>query len=198
MDMNNPKELQGLSVRLLAFARRTARVRRWWLESAGVLAKGNAVDDVVCEAMVSLFGGVYHWNPSAQPDPWEHLKYVVRRLLQNLARSEENRTCSRDVAEDVAACGETPEMALLRVEEAQRLDTRRERAYSLLVDAVADDAKLLALHDLILNDDIHKPQDLSKRLGIPVPEVNNLKKRFWRACRRVFDILEKEEGEAHE
>lgn len=199
-DISDPKQLQGLSLRLLAFARRRAAVRRWWLGAAGGLAKGQTVEDVVCEAVESLFGGKRRWDPASQPDPWEHLKSVVNSLLSNLVRSKENRLNSRDVPQDAVAPQDTPESALLRSEEEGALEKRRERAYSLLVDQIADadDKKLLALHDLIMNENIHKPQELSKRLSIPVAEVNNLKKRFWRACRRVLDILDKEEGQSHD
>jgi hypothetical protein len=122
----------------------------------------------------------------------------IDSLLSNLARAKENRVNSREVAEDAAVVQTTPESALLRAEHEQWLERRRARAYSLLQDEVlaADDARLLSLHDLILKDDIHKPQELAKRLGISVVDVNNLKKRFWRICRRVLDILDKEEGQA--
>jgi len=200
IDINDAKELQGLSVRLLAFARRRAAVKRWWLGSAGALAKGHTVQDIVCKAMTSLFGGSRKWDRASQPDPWAHLKSVVNSLLSNLARSKENRVYGRDIDDEAAVAPATPESELLMAEEEERLERRRERAYSLLQDEVlaAGDSALLALHDLILAEDIHKPQELATRLEKPVNEVNNLKKRFWRICRRVLDILEKEERKANE
>jgi hypothetical protein len=199
-DINDPKQLQGLAVRLLAFARRRARLKRWWLGSGGGLAKGKTAEDIACEAMASLFGGPRKWDPGAQPDPWEHLKSLVNNLLSNLVRSKENRTNDRDVQDDAAVTFSTPESDLIVAEEEARIERRRARGYELLQDGVlgADDPALLELHDLILKEDIHKPQELAERLNIAVKDVNNLKKRFWRICHRVLGILEKEEGQANE
>ena len=200
MDINDPKQLQGLSLRALAFACRRARVKRWWLGTSGALAKGKTAEDIASEAMASLFGGRRRWDAAAQPDPWEHLKSVVNSLLSNLVRAKENRVNRRDVDHDAAVILTTPESEVLRAEDEERLKLRHERAYSLLQDGVleSDDPNLLSLHDLVLKDDIHKPQELAIRLGMSVKDVNNLKKRFWRICRQVLSILEKEEGQAND
>lgn len=200
MDINDPKQLQGLSLRALAFARRRARVKHWWLGTGGGLAKGRTAEDIACEAMASLFGGRRRWDAAAQPDPWEHVKSVVNSLLSNLVRSKENRVNTRDVDDDAAVTSTTPESEFLRAEDEERLKLRRQRGYSLLQDGVleSDNPTLLSLHDLILKEDIHKPQELAMRLGISVKDVNNLKKRFWRICRQVLSILDKEEGQDNE
>lgn len=200
VDLSDPKQLRGLSLRLLAFARRRANVKHWWLGRADALSKGRTVEDVVCEAMASLFGGSRRWDPQVQPDPWEHLKGVVNSLLSNLVRGKENRVNKRGVEEDVAVSQATPESELLKAEHEEQLQKRRSRAYSLLQEEAlaADDANLLSLHDLILKEDIHKPQELAKRLNVSVAAVNNLKKRFWRMCRRVLSIVENEEGQSND
>jgi DNA-directed RNA polymerase specialized sigma24 family protein len=200
VDLNDPKQLQGLSLRLLAFARRRAKVKRWWLGMADALAKGNTVDDIVCEAMASLFGGPRRWDPKTQPDVWEHLKSVVNSVLSNLVRAKENRVNKRGVEPDLAAVRETPESEMLSVEHEEWLERRRVRAYSLLQEEAlgANDEALLSLHDLILKEDIHKPQELAKRLNVSVNAVNNLKRRFWRICRRVLEVVEREEGQAND
>jgi DNA-directed RNA polymerase specialized sigma24 family protein len=200
VDLNDPKQLQGLSLRLLAFARRRAKIKRWWLGMADALAKGNTVDDIVCEAMASLFGGPRRWDPKTQPDVWEYLKSVVNSVLSNLVRAKENRVNKRGVEADLAAVRETPETEMLSVEHEEWLEKRRVRAYSLLQEEAlaANDEALLSLHDLILKEDIHKPQELAKRLNVSVNAVNNLKRRFWRICRRVLEVVEREEGQAND
>ena len=131
MDVNDAKQLQALSIRLLAFTCRRAKTKRWWLGAAGALAQGKTNEDIVCEAIGSLFGiSKRRWDPQAQPDPWEYLKSTVNSLLSNLARNDENRRTSRGVEEDAAAAEVTPESELLRVEYEVRLRKRRARAYS--------------------------------------------------------------------
>jgi DNA-directed RNA polymerase specialized sigma24 family protein len=200
VDINDSAQLQGLSVRLLAYATRRAKVKRWWLGGAGALAKGKMAEDVACEAILSLFGGPRRWEQTSQPDPWLHVKSVVNSILSNLVRAKENRVSNRDVEDDAASTQSTPESEMIAAEGEVWLEKRRALAHSLLQDEIlaADDGTLLSLHDLIVRDDIHKPQELAQRLGTSVRDVNNLKKRFWRICRRVLDILEKEEGQTND
>jgi DNA-directed RNA polymerase specialized sigma24 family protein len=192
VDINDPKVLEGLSVRLLAFARRSAKLKRWWLKSSDGLAKGRTAEDVACEAIASLFGGKRKWQPASQPDPWEHLKSTVNSLLWGLSVARENRVCIRGVEDNDASTNQTPESQLMSQE-------RRERGYSMLESEIlsADDSALLSLHDLIVNEDIHKPEELAPRLGITVADTNNLKKRFWRVCHRTLEKMEKEEGKSY-
>lgn len=195
-DINDPKQLDGLAKQLLAFARRFARVQRWWLGEAGALAKGNEVEDIVVAALQTLFGGKPRWDPTKYPDPWVYLVLVVKTKLLNLVVSVENRRSVRDPDDDALVAAETPETLLLEAEEDATRSERAALAYSLLVDELGDDQLLLQLHDLIVNEDVHKPKLLAQRLGMDVKNVNNLKKRFWRACRRVLDLLEKEQSDA--
>jgi DNA-directed RNA polymerase specialized sigma24 family protein len=192
-DNRDPKQLEALAERLFAFARRFAAIKRWWLGEAGVLAKGNTVEDVVRTALVSLYGGKRRWDPIKYPDPWVYLVLFVKTELLNLSASSENRLSGRDVDDDALITTETPEDLLLQAHEDAGRSERVARAYSLLIDELGNDAELLQLHDLIINEDIHKPKQLAERLGVSVKDVNNLKKRFWRACRRVLAILEKEQ-----
>lgn len=186
--------LNELSLRLLAYARRRSRIWHWWSGEAGNLAKGHTIEDAVCEAMGSLFGGLRKWNPETEPDVWNYLKSAVNSILSNLSRSADNRRTSRDGDEDVRGDGDTPESQLLDRERRDALAARRDRGYSLLIDEFGDDEDLVRLYDLIVEHDIHRPTALSERMGLSVREVNNLKKRFWRACIRVIDILEKDDA----
>jgi hypothetical protein len=77
VDIQDPRHLDALAKRLLAFARRFAAIRGWWLNDADALAKGNTVEDVVRKALVSLYGGDRRWDPTKYPDPWVYLKLFV-------------------------------------------------------------------------------------------------------------------------
>lgn len=189
VDIDDPQQLNALALRVRDFAQGRANVYRWWLRTAGALAKGNTLDDVVANAVASLFGAKRTWDPSAQPDPFEYLKSVVNSELSNLARSADNRKLDR-APEDLDLPGDdTPLSALLDAEEDTELKQQRNRFYSLLIDAISNDNDLLKLHDLFVNDGIDKPQELASRLGMSVTEVNNLKKRFMRACKNVGDTM---------
>jgi hypothetical protein len=192
INVDDPAQLQGLALQMLAFARRRAKGRKWWLSGAGSLAKGEEIEDIVCTGMASLFGGTRKWNSAEQPDPVQHVRSVINSLLSNLVRAKENRVLSRHVSDESPSQGEDPEQALLRKEEGAALERRRERGYLLLIDGVANDDQLMKLHDLMVNDHISKPQELAARLGAAVSEVNNLKKRFWRACDKMIDTLDRE------
>ncbi|MBV8758832.1 MAG: hypothetical protein JO257_16205 [Deltaproteobacteria bacterium] len=201
-DINDPKQLQGLSKRLLAYARRYASLRTWWLGKAGALAKGFTVEDVVCKAMVSLFGevepavrdkrGPRRWDSVKYPEPWVYLMVFVKTELRNLSVSSENRRSERDVDDDALITNDTAESLLLEAELDAEHEQRVQRAYLLLVEEIGDDASLQQLHDLMF-DGICKPQLLAERLSMSVKDVNNLKKRMSNAAKRALQRLEKEQ-----
>jgi hypothetical protein len=184
-DINDPKQLDGLAKRLLAFARRYAAIHTWWLGEAGALAKGNTVEDVVRRALVSLFGevepsrttkaGKRRWDPVKYPEPFVYLMLFVKTELRNLSVSSENTLSSRDVDEDALITNDTPEAILLQMEADAENEERVARAYSLLIDEIGDDNQLSKLHDLAINEDLWKPKRLAERLGMSVKDVNNLR-----------------------
>jgi DNA-directed RNA polymerase specialized sigma24 family protein len=192
INIDDPAQLQGLAIQMLAFARRRAKGRKWWLSCSGSLAKGEEVEDVVAKAIASLFGGSRKWNRAEYPDPAEHVRSVINSLLSNLVRAKENRLQSRVVSDDIRAQADDPEQALIRKEEEAALERRRERGHLLLIDGLAQDGQLMKLYDLMVNDHVIKPQELAMRLGVSVKEVNNLKRRFWRACEKMIDALDRE------
>jgi hypothetical protein len=191
INVDDPAQLQGLAIQMLAFARRRAKGRKWWLSGAGSLAKGEEIEDIVSKAIVSLFGGSRKWNREEQPDPAQHARSVINSLLSNLVRAKENRLLSRQVSDDIPSQADDPEQMLLQKEEEAAIEGRRQRGYLLLIDGVSHDEQLMKLHDLMVNDHISKPQELAARLGVSVAEVTNLKKRFWRVCEKMIDTLDR-------
>ncbi len=197
VDINDPKQLQALALRVRDFAQGRAKIYRWWLRPAGALAKGLTLDDIVATAMASLFGATDRgaWDPNAEPDPFEYLKSVVNSELWNLATCVDNSKVDRpdDLSDVDPTTDATPLSALLRAEEDAELKKQRDRFYSLLIDAISDDEELLKLHDLVVNDDIEKPQQLAPLLKMSVADVNNLKKRFMRACKQAGAAMQTDE-----
>jgi hypothetical protein len=200
-DINDPKQLEGLAKRLLAFARRYARVMTWWLNRSDGLAKGNTIEDIVRTAMVSLFGeldpdpntttGKRRWDPKKYPEPFVYLMLVVKTELRNLAVSSENRLSDRDVDDDALTTDKTAEALLVEAEDAAEHDRRVQRLYSLLIDEIADDEQVQTLHDHMI-DGTYKPQLLADRLSMSVKDINNLKRRMSNAAKRALARLDKE------
>lgn len=197
-DIFDPKQLDGLAKRLLAYARRYSRVRTWWLGEAGALAKGNTIEDVVRYAMISLFGDVdsdakikRRWDPIRYPEPFVYLMLFVKTELRNLSVSKENRRSVRDVDDDALVTTETAEALLLEAEEHPAHGARIQRLYELLIDEIGDDEQLVKLHDQMM-DGTFKPQVLAERLCMSVKAVNNLKKRMRTVANRALARLEKE------
>jgi hypothetical protein len=200
-DINDKKQLEGLMKRLLAYARRYAGVRTWWLGKGGTLAKGYTVEDVVQKAIVSLFGevdpsgkgkaGKRRWDPSKYPEPWVYLMLFVKTELRNLSVSSENRLSDRDVDDDALITTDTVETLLLEAELSTDHEERVQCAYSLLVDEMGDDKQLQRLHDEMMGGTF-KPKELADRLCMSVKDVNNLKRRMSNAGKRALARLEKE------
>jgi len=197
-DIRDPKQVDGLSKRVLAYARRYARVMTWWLGEAGGLAKGNTIEDVVCKAMVSLYGPVdpdarvrRQWDPVKYPEPFVYLMLFVKTELRNLSVSKENRRSERDVEVDAIFTLDDAEALMLEVENDAAQKVRVNRAYELLIEEIGDDQQLSQLHDEMLKG-LLKPQLLAESLCMSVKDVNNLKKRMSNAGQRALARLQKE------
>lgn len=200
-DINDKNQLEGLMKRLLAYARRYASVRTWWLGKGGALAKGYTIEDVVSKAIVSLFGevdpggkgktGKRRWDPSKYPEPWVYLMLFVKTELRNLSVSSENKLSDRDVDDDALITTDTVEDLLLEAELEAEHEHRVQRAYSLLVDEMGDNEQLQKLHDEMMGGTF-KPKELADRLCMSVKDVYNLKRRMSNAGKRALARLEKE------
>jgi len=200
-DIKDPKQLEGLMKRLLAYARRYASVRTFWLGKGGGLAKGYTVEDVVQKALVSLFGevdpggkgktGKRRWDPTKYPDPWVYLMLFVKTELRNLSVSSENKLSDRDVEDDALITNDTVESLLLEAELDAEHEQRVQRAYSLLIDEMGNDEQLQKLHDEMMGGTF-KPNELADRLCMSVKDVYNLKRRMSNAGKRALARLEKE------
>jgi hypothetical protein len=181
---------ERLAVRLLAYAIRRAASLGWKAEDS-VLARGQGVEDVVQDAIASLSGGDKRkrWDPATTPDPMDHLRPFVNSRLSTLSRSYENRKVKYQVDTEAHPASDDPLNEVMD----RQLRPWRQRAADLLVDAILGDDLLLRLYDLLEGGGVEqKPAALAAQLGVPVAEVKNALKRFWRAWERVRQVLARE------
>jgi DNA-directed RNA polymerase specialized sigma24 family protein len=175
---------------LLAYARRYAASIGWKTEDRA-LARGQGIEDLVQDAMASLYGGspLRRWNETTTPDPFDHLKSFVNSRLSTLARSYDNRRVKHGVDPEEHADPDTPESLVLMKETREADDAWRKRAVGLLHDEILADELLIQLHDLMEKEDIDTPAELARQLGVSVEDVKNAKKRFRRAWERVVQKM---------
>lgn len=175
-----------LAVELLAYARRRATRYGWRLVGDGALADGMRVEDVVQEAILSLYDGSRTWNRSQTPDVSVHLRSVVNSKLDHLATSFDNghveASGGMDDREGAPVTSPTPEALVLAKEWAGH----RLRARNLFFERIVGDDQLIAVYEAMetLGDD--KPALLAEHLKMPVATVNNTKKRIERRWREVY------------
>ncbi len=180
------KDPAKLGVMLLAYAHRYAASVGWKTKDRA-LVRGQGIEDLVQDAMLSLYGGdtERRWNPATTPDPMEHLRSFVNSRLSTLARSYDNRNVKQGIDADAHRVHENPESLAVKKAEQDEEDAWRARARDLLLNEILDDELVVRLHDLLEKEEIDKPAELSTRLGVLLEEIKNAKKRFRRAWERV-------------
>lgn len=181
---------ERLAVRLLAYAIRRAASLGWKAEDS-ILARGQGVEDVVQDAIASLSGGDKRkrWDPATTPDPMDHLRPFVNSRLSTLSRSYENRKVKYQVDSEAHPSGDDPLSDVID----RQLAPWRQRAADLLLEEILGDDPLLRLYDLLERGGVEqKPAALAAQLSVPVADVKNALKRFWRAWERVREVLSRE------
>lgn len=139
------------------------------------------------EALASLFGGSYRWNPATKPDPWDHLYAFASSALANLGAKRgrhQDAGESFDTRADFAPVTASDEPSAHDLIEFVELDEAI--ADEILSD---DDPDLLSLYDLARRGDDLAPSAVAKALGIPVRSVDNLKKRLKRRTDAAIERL---------
>ncbi len=186
---------QSLGLKLLAYAHRYAASVGWQTQDVA-LARGQGVEDIVQDAIASLYGGdpKRRWDPAKHPDPMDHLRSFVNSRLSTLSRSYDNRKVRGVVDPDRHVGLETPETLLVAKEDEAWLV----RAKDLLLAEILGDDLLVRLYDLFENEEVEKPAELATRLGTTVDEVKNAKKRLRRAWERVLKMMTEEGAERKE
>lgn len=181
------KDPDKLAVLLLAYAFRYAASVGWKAKDRAI-ARGEGIEDIVQDALSSLYGGEpdRRWDLEKTPDPMDHLKSFVNSRLSSLARSYDHRKVRFLVDPEQHQDADNPESLVMKNEEQQKKDAWWERAKSLLLDEILGDELLLEMHDLMEKEEIDKPAQLAERLNKPVEAIKNAKKRINRAWQRVI------------
>jgi DNA-directed RNA polymerase specialized sigma24 family protein len=178
-------DIDTLAIKLLGFVRRRAKRLQLAFGRYGTgLPKGQDLEDIVAESLASLYGGDRKWDRVKYPDPWAHLVLTSKSLLYNVFSSKERQTTDHEAPEEIVDINRgTPELVYAYEE-------RKNLIYMRLIDRVGSDSQLLKIHDLI--EEGYKPVEIAPKLGIPVREVNNLKKRYWRCVSEIASLLDGE------
>lgn len=176
----------------------------------GKFPKGLTAEDMVQEAIASLFEGKRNWNHTRNPDLFEYLKSVIDSKVSHLYESKEYKLTQpfptteegQDVEELLDKADPTsdhaiyltpssnnPEDALLEKEKIKR----DEAAVNAFFEAIHGEKDIEKLASLIM-DGYVKPSEIAKQMGVEVKEVYNLQKRFRRKCKEfTTNPLKKEE-----
>jgi DNA-directed RNA polymerase specialized sigma24 family protein len=179
-----------LAVLLLRYAFRYAASVGWKAQDRAI-ARGSGVEDIVQDALSSLYGGDAKrpWDREKHPDPMDHLKDFVESRLSTLARSYDHKKVRFPVDPEQHEAPDTPESLVMKTHAAQDDANWFAEARSRVIDEILDDELLLAMHDLMQKEEMTKPAELAERLNVPLETVKNGKKRINRAWARVVDAL---------
>jgi DNA-directed RNA polymerase specialized sigma24 family protein len=172
-------QLAAYAQRLLAHVRWRAKRLLGWLHTNGTdLALGVSCQDIMQEALASLYGPPQPWDPIACPDPWDHLVSVANSKIVGLQQKLRRRAVHGEKVAHDGELSEADEKGILPPDEAFGF-------HDEVLAAIIDDDQLVQLFDLAVKDGELFPQDVAAKLGIPVREVDNVKKRLRRRVNEV-------------
>jgi hypothetical protein len=178
------------SKRLLVHAIHESR-RYLWRRGPGVaplsggrealLARGASPADIVQQAMLLTMNGSRPWNQEKYPDIVNHLRWVIRSLISNLATSADNRQVQELPADpEENQRQELPETSILRGSvgpEAADLSSR-------IQEAINDDPQLVEVLDRLQQGG--KPRDVAAIMGLAEKDVYRLTQKL---RRRLAPVL---------
>jgi DNA-directed RNA polymerase specialized sigma24 family protein len=184
------KEPDQLALRLLRYALSHAAEVGWKVKDRAI-ARGQGIEDIVQDALASLYSDApeRRWDPEKVPDPMDHLRSFVNSRLSTLARSYDHKKVKYPLDPEQHAAPDNPESLVVEVQAQQLDDDWHARAKDLLLAEIIADDLLVRMHDLMEHEEIDKPADLATRLGVPLEEIKNAKKRFRRAWERVIEAI---------
>jgi DNA-directed RNA polymerase specialized sigma24 family protein len=169
-------------------ARRLSLFARRRLGSRGTMEDAQ---DLAFEAIRRALDPDYaDWDPGAQPSLLRHLGSVVNGLIQNRTRSRALALASARKPETLDVVGPSPEDGL-----SARQQT--ERALELLSSRLGADAVARSVLALTL-DGIDKPRHQAERLGAPVGDIYNARRRLDGHIDAVRAQLRNEEPDVRE
>lgn len=167
------------SKRLLVHAIHESR-RYFWSRGQGaplsggrdaVLARGASPADIVQQAMLLTMDGSRPWDQGKYPDIANHLRWVIRSLISNLASSSDNRQVQ-----------ELPEEAILREKAAADPDELGCRVQA----AIKDDPQLVEVFERLQQGG--KPKDVGASMGLADKDVYRLTQKLRRRLAPVLAV----------
>jgi hypothetical protein len=175
------KQLEGFAYNLS---------KKWGLSRGNLaLPKGGTFEDLVGDAVKKTLytgDGSYTWDRDQQPDIFDHLKYVIRDVLRQRSRRDENEhdVGRREHAEIDRETGgydgeERMEEERRRQRKLDQLDTLRRKIEE------RDDAEMYFVFDGILEG--RSRSEIAEDLDIAVEDYDNARKRILRLGARVLE-----------
>jgi hypothetical protein len=190
-----------LGIRLLSYTIKYAAACGWRAEDR-VIARGQGVEDIVQDAIVSLIptdapaltDKRQRWDPGETPDPMDYLRSYVNSRISTLRRSADARTLRNEIDAEVNVAADDPISEVVEID----IQPWRVRGRDLLLALIIDDELLVRTYDLLENEGLEKPSELAERLGVRVQDAKNALRRFWRAWTKVVEQLAAEVVEPQE
>lgn len=180
--------------------------QRYRITNTTIFARGCSIEDVISYIIQSAFEGNRKWDPQEKDledwllsqvdsvmDWWLKLREnrnLVYEEFESAGRKEdhENKFVQSSELEIVLRYGPpSPETLIIKdmdEEEAKEL-------YNALFDDAADDPELQEILLVMIDMDNPTPRDIAEKLGIPVEDVYNRKKRLKRRLDKVMTALRK-------
>lgn len=189
-------ELERLIARLTLHAHQKMKRLTWrggCLTRAGGAAGGVGPEDLAQQAVMAVLNPCPEqgrsWNPETHPDLEQYLVGTIDSLVSNLVSRADNRKERRpattpdgeEIVIEISNDGCEPVKLLIDTEAAR---TFLEEA----TKALGDDEEAVEVLEL-LHADMSKPQEIADYLGIPVADVNNIKKRILRKLQKCERLM---------
>lgn len=179
---------------------------RYRITPTTLFARGCSIDDVISHIIQSVFEGSRKWDPRQKDleewllsqvdsvmDWWLKLrenKNLVYEEFESIERKEDGDTGFAQSSElEVVLRYGLPDPETLVVKDIDEEEANE--LYNALFDDTSDDPELQEVILAIMDIDNPKPSDVAEKLGIPVEDVYNRKKRLKRRLDKVTATFRK-------
>jgi DNA-directed RNA polymerase specialized sigma24 family protein len=182
-DAETVRELMGLwptiSDRVRAFARRRSR-------------SDHKADDLVQEALRSIFDGSRRWDRAATPDLYTFVCGVVRSLSSHEARDGAKRPIETSFSSgaEPPSSSPNPEQLLDAKQDATARAAHAQEIIARLRGAFTGDTLALSILDL-RERDVQSPKEQSLALGVSPTLLRSAQKRIDYALARITEPMRK-------
>jgi len=179
---------------------------RYRITSKTIFARGYSIEDVVSRIIQSVFEGWRKWDPS-EKDLEDWLLSQVDSVIDWWLKLRENKNVAYEEFENTEQ-KEDHQASIIRSTELETVlqygppdpetlvvkDIDEEEAkelYNTLFDDTSDEPELQEVILAMMEIDDPKPSDVAEKLGVPVEDIYNRKKRLKRRLDNVMAALRK-------